>query len=366
MGNLKNLFYLISFLFFAVNTSCTTQQADLKLNYSNPQIRYEGRIDTSNVEGAELYWSGTSVKINFEGESISALMSDENGTNDFNIQLDEDSTVLLQLDTVKRYYTLASGLAPGKHTLKLFKRTEWDRGTTTFYGFKIEGNAQVLPKSPAKKRKIEFYGNSITAGYAVEDTTGKDRPSGTFTNNYLSYAAITARHFDARYHCICKSGIGIMISWFPSIMSDIYDRLNPADSASQWDFSSYTPDLVVINLFQNDSWLVNRPERDEFKANFGSNAPNDEYIIQAYQSFVAGIRDQYPQASIICMLGNMDATRTDSQWPGYIEQAVFNLDDPKIYSFFMPFKETPGHPSIEEQQAMANRLIRFIDEHIEW
>lgn len=356
---------ILVFVGFLAVISCTTK-TDFVIPYSNSQLMYEGRIDTNSVKGAEFYWSGTSVKINFEGESISALMKDENGTNDYNILLDQDSAILLQMDTVKKYYTLASGLAPGKHTLELFKRTEWDRGTTTFYGFKINGDAKLLPKSPAKKRKIEFYGNSITAGYAVEDTTGKDNPNGTFTNNYLSYSAITARHFNAQYSCICKSGIGIMISWFPIIMPEIYNRLNPSDSTSLWNFSNYTPDLVVINLFQNDCWLVHRPERKEFKTNFGDKAPDDAYIIQAYQNFVTSIRDKYPNANIICMLGNMDATKEGSKWPGYIEQAVTNLNDPKIYSLIVPFKNTPGHPNIQEQKDMANRLIQFIDKNIAW
>ena len=346
--------------------SCSTK-TDLVVPYSNPQLMYEGRIDTNSVKGAEFFWSGTSVKINFEGESISAMMKDENGTNYYNIQLDQDSTILLRMDTLKRYYLLASKLAPGKHTLELFKRTEWDRGTTTFFGFRIKGrNAKLLPGSSAKQRKIEFYGNSITAGYAVEDTAGNDTPDSTLTNNYLTYAAITARHFNAQYSCICKSGIGIMISWFPVIMPEIYDRLNPSDSTSHWDFSLYQPDLVVINLFQNDSWLVNRPEREEFKTNFGDKAPNDAETVQAYQNFVTSIRDKYPNANIICMLGNMDATREGSKWPGYIKQAVTNLNDPKIYSFIVPFKNTLGHPSIKEQQEMANQLIQFINENIDW
>lgn len=358
----KSILLLVGFLAII---SCTTK-TDLVIPYSNSQLMYEGRIDTNSVKGAEFYWSGTSVKINFEGESISALMKDENGTNDYNILLDQDSTVLLQMDTVKKYYTLASGLAPGKHTLELFKRTEFDRGTTTFYGFKIQRNAKLLPKSPAKKRKIEFYGNSITAGFAVEDPNGNNNPDGTFTNNYLSYSSITARHFDAQYSCICKSGIGIMISWFPYIMPDIYDRLNPMDSTSHWDFSNYSPDVVVINLFQNDSWLVNRPERAEFKTNFGDKTPDDAYIIQAYQNFVTSIRDKYPDANIICMLGNMDATKEGSKWPGYVKQAVTNLNDRKIYSLIVPFKGTSGHPSMSEQRDMANSLIQFIDKNIVW
>ena len=137
----------------------------------------------------------------------------------------------------------------------------------------------------------------------------KDSPDSTYTNNYLSYAAITARHFDAEYHCICKSGIGITVSWHPLIMPEMYDRLIPTDPSSKWDFSLYKPDVVVVNLFQNDSWLVNMPEYDEFKVRFGTEAPNDDEIIAGYQQFIANLRQKYPYANIICSLGCMDAVK---------------------------------------------------------
>ena len=43
-----------------------------------------------------------------------------------------------------------------------------------------------------------------------------------------------------------------MVSWFPLIMPEMYDRLTPTEASSKWDFSSYQPDVVVVNLFQND------------------------------------------------------------------------------------------------------------------
>ena len=70
--------------------SCSTEQ-ELFVEYSNAQIEYSGRIDSSQVNGAELYWSGSSVKINFEGSSLSALMEDENGDNYYNVILDNDN-----------------------------------------------------------------------------------------------------------------------------------------------------------------------------------------------------------------------------------------------------------------------------------
>lgn len=356
---------ILVFISFILVFACSSRE-ELFVNYSNSQIVYSGRIDSSKVKGAELYWSGTSIKLNFEGKSIAALLKDEKGDNYYNIIIDNDSLTVLRPDTIKHYHQLARDLPKGKHTIEIFKRTEWNRGKTTFYGFQIEGEAKLLPKPLPYKRKIEFYGNSIAAGYAVEDVSGKDSPDSTYTNNYLSHAAIIARHYDAKYQCICKSGIGIMVSWFPLIMPEMYDRLIPEDSTSKWDFSLYTPDIVVINLFQNDSWLINMPDSDEFNMRFGKVAPNEEYIINAYQQFVANIRNHYPKANIICSLGNMDVTKQDSKWIDYVKKAVTNMNDKKIHTHFIPFKETPGHPSIKEQEEIAKSLIQFIDKNIEW
>lgn len=356
------IFILASFLI----VTCCSRKNDLFVSYTNPQIAYTGRIDTSQIQAAELYWSGTSIKINFEGESIQALLKDNNGDNYYNIIVDNDSLFLLRPDTIQRYYTLASHLSKGKHSVEIFKRNEWSSGKTAFYGFHIKGKAKILPKSIEKKRKIEFYGNSITAGYAIEDFSGKDSPDSTFTNNYVTYAAILARHFEAEYQCICKGGIGITISWWPLTMPEMYDRLIPTDSTSKWDFSLYTPDVVVINLMQNDSWLVNLPHRTEYKVKFGNNPPSDEYIINAYQQFVANIRKHYPKANIICTLGSMDAAREGSKWIDYIKIAVANINDEKIYTHFMPYIEASAHPSIKDHEEMANSLIGFIEENIDW
>jgi len=357
--------YKLVFMLSVILIGCSSKN-EIFVSYSNPEIEYWGRIDTTKIEAAELYWSGTSIKMNFEGESIEALLEDEYGDNYYNIIIDNGSVSILRPDTTKQYYQLASKLPKGKHTIEIFKRTEWNRGKTNFYGFKINNEVKLLSKSAPKKRKIEFYGNSITAGYAVEDTSGKDSPDSTYTNNYLSYAAITSRHYDAKYQCICKSGIGITVSWDSLIMPEMYNRLVPTDDTSEWDFSLFSPDVVVINLFQNDSWLVDLPEHDEFKKRFGNKTPDDGFLINAYQQFVANLREKYPNASIICSLGSMDAAEEGSKWIGYIEKAVANLNDKTIYTHFMPYIEATAHPSIKDQEEMANSLIQFIDKTIDW
>ncbi|QEK51548.1 electron transporter RnfD [Pedobacter aquae] len=353
------------FLFFIFWLVSYTSFAQQKLNPQHKAITYQGRIKKDKAM-ADLYWSATSVKLNFKGSGISATFQDETGNNYYNIIIDGDSSYIFRPEKVKKTYILAQNLKPGKHQIEIFKRTEWTRGKTIFYGFELPQNAKFLPADKPKSRKIEFYGNSITAGYAVEDFSGKDSPDSTFTNAYLSYAHLTAKHFDAQYHSICRSGIGIMISWFPLIMPQMYDRLNPNNASSKWDFKQYTPEAVVVNLFQNDSWLVKKTNTEGFKTTFGTQAPTEDFIIKSYQNFLTSIRNKYPKAKLVCILGNMDITREGSPWPAYVKKAVAGLKDEKIYTHFIPYKNSGGHPSIKEQQDLANSLIEFLEKELSW
>jgi hypothetical protein len=331
---------------------------------TDKHISYEGRIRMGK-DAAELIWPGTSVRIDFVGTGLSCELKDQDSSNYYNIILDGHVSARLHPDSSRKNYSLATHLPYGKHSLELYKRTEWDKGKTWFYGFRFEGHA-VLADPPEKQgRKIEFFGNSITCGYAIEDRV-HDSPVGYYENNYDSYAAITARHFHAECHFTAKSGIGIMVSWFPLIMPEMYDRLDPTDSGSRWDFSRYVPDLVVINLLQNDAWITNMPANEQFKRRFGTQRPSEDFIIQSYRDFVQKVRRVYPNSQIICMLGNMDITREGSPWPGYVEKAVQELKDSRIHPFFVAYKQTPGHPKTEEQKAMAEKLIEFIDKNIKW
>jgi hypothetical protein len=60
----------------------------------------------------------------------------------------------------------------------------------------------------------------------------------------------------------------------------------------------------------------------------------------------------------------MDATREGSPWPGYVQQAVKELNDNMMYVHFFPFTNKPGHPRKEDNAKMAESLINFIDGNI--
>ncbi|MEE9408614.1 MAG: hypothetical protein V3V28_11130 [Polaribacter sp.] len=81
-----------------------------------------------------------------------------------------------------------------------------------------------------------------------------------------------------------------------------------------------------------DSWLLNMPKHDEFKARFGTKNPDEEDITNAYQQFVSKIRKQYPKANIRCTLGSIDARKKGSIWINYITKTVERLSDSTIYT----------------------------------
>lgn len=360
---MKNKNFL-SLIFTVLIFGCSAKR-ELVVKDTEKGVAYEGRTQQNLEGGTELYWPGSSVSITFEGSEISAVLQDDKGENYYNVILDKEVIKVLQPSANKEKYLLASGLSKGKHHIQLFKKTEFTSGKTTFYNFVLDNKGKVLSQQP-KKRHIEFYGNSISAGHGIDDVEGTDSGNAKYYNNYLAYSALTARHFDASYNCICKGGIGLMISWFPYTMPDIYKRINPLDKTSTWDFSKFTPDVVVVNLFQNDSWLIKKPNSPEFKAVFGNTPPTENEIKNAYQSFIASIRNQYPKAHIICALGNMDITKKGSPWPRYVQEATADLNDPNIHTLFFPYKETKGHPSKSEHEAMSKMLIEYIDNHIKW
>ena len=322
------------------------------------QIRCDGRVGESAAHHPVLYWPGSSIHAGFEGSSISVVLNDRDGLAYYNAIVDgyDENPVVLDMKSGPHTYPIATGLSAGPHKIELFRRTMGTDGPTEFCGFELDDGAKLLAPPSAPKRRIEFYGDSITCGDGNEaDDNAKDGNNAE-RNNYLAYGAMTARNLNAEYRCIARSGIGIMKSWYDLVMPDYWYRLDPQDPDSRWDFSKWAPDVVVVNLFQNDSWLL--PKMDT--------PPTADQIVKAYVDFVSDLRKVNPDAHIVCALGSMDATRKDSPWPGYIHRAVEQMNDPNISELYFPFTGWRKHPRVPHHQAMAEQLTEHIRNVMQW
>jgi len=341
--------------------------AQVIVHPSDKYIDYSGRV-VKTQDSVTLYWPGSFALIKYKGSAVKVTMKSVRETGFFYAIIDNNvaKAVKFSSNNLKRTFTFGNDITAGEHTLQLYKLSN-NTSANIIYSYDLGINGKLLKPAELPKRKIEFYGNSITAGHGVDvPEGGNDSGDPEFFNNYYTYAAITARHFNAQQSIIARSGIGIMVSWFPEIMPEIYNRIDPMDKNSSWTFISYEPNVVVVNLFQNDYWLVNQPEHPEFKARFGTNKPTEEFIIKSYLNFITSIRRAHPRSTIICALGNMNATEAGSKWPGYIQKAVSLTKDSNIHSLIFPYKNTGGHPNKHEQQIMADQLIAFIEKNIKW
>ena len=331
---------------------------------TDKNLQYTGRIDFSAPAAPVITWPNTAIAGNFTGTSLSVTFDDEKGKNYFNVFIDGDLAAPLIVEAAQgtKTYEVAGGLAPGKHSFLITKRTEGEEGATTFRGLELADGGQMLAPPERPKRRIEVFGDSITSGMGDEAPMNARDDVIRDKNSFLSYAAITARNLNAELHQTSQSGIGVMISWFPFTMPDFYDQLSAVgNNDTHWDFASWTPDVVVINLMQNDRWLIG--DRHQLQPE-----PDEAQRVAAYEKFVKRVRELYPKAYIVCALGSMDATR-DPQWPGYVKSAVDDMrkgGDKRIDTVFFPFTGYGAHPRLKHQRDNAEILTAFIRKKMNW
>ncbi len=341
-----------------------TLPQDPLIKANHEHFQYTGRVDFSSPEMPVFSWPGTMIQTGFTGRSIALVMDDHYGMNYFNVFIDQDwdNPIVIKGEKGKKTYPIADSLSDGEHVLTITKRTEGEEGATTFYGVLLADDGQLTAPPPRPDRRIEFFGDSITSGMGNEGPEGGPDDNKAEKNNFLAYGAITARNLDAEYVSTSQSGVGLMTSFVGFTMQEFYDQLSAIDdNNSVWDFNRWTPHVVVINLFQNDSVLVE--ERLD-------PVPDDEQRIAVYYDFVRRIRGHYPEAYIICTLGTMDASKPGSPWPGYIHAAVdrwkAEADDKRIDVMIFEFKDFYQHPRVRHHRENAEVLTAFIKDKMGW
>ncbi len=333
---------------------------------SHPQFQLTGRIDFADPARPKLAWPGSSVSGTFTGSYLAITLDDVQGRNFYNLFIDGDfsNPMVIACTQGRQTYVLNRRLKPGSHTFLLTKRTEGEEGDTFFEGVQLAEGHTLLAPPPRPSRRIEFFGDSITSGMGNEAPDEAPDDVSAQKNQFLAYSAVTARQLGAEMHATSQSGIGVMASWFDFTMFDFFDQLSPSgNNTSVWDFSRWTPDVVVINLLQNDKWLIDvhhvlKPE------------PSQAQRVQAYVRFVKRIRATYPKAYVVCVLGSMDATAPGSSWPAVVSEAVRQIkaENPaeKMDTLFFEFTGFGKHPRVRHHQANADKLTAFIKQKMGW
>ena len=251
-----------------------------------------------------------------------------------------------------------------EHQVTLFKLTEaaWNERNisenyVTFSGFKLMGpDPSITPGPPLSNRKLEFIGDSITCGYCnlchLTNASGVSSESGA-----LAWPAQICKTLDAQCHKTAWSGFGMVRNCCGgnTFMPEIYQRTLATVAGSRWDFSSWVPDAVIINLGTNDH-LPAEP------------APVDEEFVAAYVKMVETAAARYgkDRTHFFLACGPMSEAYCDE-----VITVLRNVTAMGIQASFLDQRglikdACCGHPSVSDDMRMASKGALFIKKILHW
>ncbi len=330
----------------------------------DPNIYYSGRFDRTNSEKASHSWPGSSIFITFRGTSLYVFLKTYCGKTDrplgnyYDVILDGQTIRTICSNSHTHKHLLVNTLDDTTHTIELFRRTESFTGYTDFEGFEIHSPEDTLNVLPYKSQplKIEWYGDSITCGYGNEGTGSAY--SAKLSNHNLAFPSICSRILNADHRSIAFSGEGIFRRHDGDTTTSLpmmHDR-TLYHRKEHWDFSTWIPTIVIINLGTND---------------YIAGVPKKELFISHYTTFVKKLRSRYPAAEIIALFGPDYNKYDNTNQKQYIKTVVDSLrKNDKLLHFFeftTLHNELNGiheHPNLVQHALAGEELAHFIKNEI--
>ncbi len=236
----------------------------------------------------------------------------------------------------------------------------------------------ILPPPPAKKRRLQIIGDSITCGYGVEGSLEETVHRTCTENPQKSYSVLTADALDAELEIVAWNGKGVITQYIGDEENQVQDEWlipmlyeytdaglerdyfhNAKKDWERWEHDTFQPNLIIVNLGTNDaSYTRGIPER------------NEEFQ-KAYTAFLAHIHDLHPNAAILCMLGTMDqrlCSTVDAAAADFREKAP----DARVEFLSLPPQEeadglgTFWHPTAATQRKTADIVAAKAKKLMNW
>ncbi|MDD4326791.1 MAG: GDSL-type esterase/lipase family protein [Eubacteriales bacterium] len=316
-----------------------------------------GRFFLKEKDGVSFHtsvWSGAEIEFGFTGTQAWCYLYGEEEISDLKgvyagVYIDNsDEPYQIICVTEPDWYKVADDIENKEHTVRIVKHSEAFGGRLGFSEIRVTAPGKINKAPPVKEFKLEIIGDSITAGYGNMADSAHDPFRINQENIYLTYGAILARRMEARAHYLAWSGIGVLQNNDGrqiNTMPKIYEITAPGVNRDRWDFSSYVPDMIIVNLGTND--MASNADPEKFK--------------NAYIGFIGLIRDKNPEALIFCTMGVMGVRLVPA-----MEEAVEDIrtkGDNKVFSIPLHQQQgsdgygADGHPSLVTHAKMAEYLF---------
>lgn len=236
----------------------------LLVAYDDPRIIFRGRWDLSDPLSAAAAWPMSSFALTANGSSsVSANLTAPGDGARLLVRVDgvDHGYVEMAKGAPTRTYPLATGLNPQQpHQIEVFKVSEDNTfgkgppGVLRLHSVQTDGTIVRPTHVAAAPRRLEFIGDSDTAGWCADGKPGgSDRPN-RVEDAYVTWARQLAHKLqvvDGEVMVEAISGYGVtkhsgrLQDWYTSTLAF-------APSAPRWNFSTWVPDAVVLLIGPND------------------------------------------------------------------------------------------------------------------
>jgi hypothetical protein len=314
-------------------------------------VRFTGRFDFSG-EVPRFSHVSSSISVNFQGSGISATFSASYGVSYLYVILDgnddplERKVIVIESSTAQEFI-LAENLEEGEHRIDVVKLNQYDT-KVAFHGFEVVGG-DLLEKPIRPGISLEFYGDSNPAGHSAWDA--KDWGKTSDNGGHFTYPGIISRLLAAEYHNITMGGAGVTSGTWN--LRDYYDLIHMNESASGsnlWNFTAYTPDVVVVNLGANDYYA----------------GMTKAVIKKGWKDFIReDLRVHYPDAHVVLVNAYGWAIKEPAD---YVHEAIEELKaagEENVSSVTIPWLWGQEHAVVNEHAGFANILARHIADELD-
>jgi len=273
-------------MFFNHKEISAEEQEYLKIN--GRTLYEDGLCISWSNSGVELNFVGNRVEFNFaeyvSEEPVYVRTFTENGEQRFGL-LGVMPKVILEFGDEK------------PHTVKLLRASSGNVPLKLKSVKAFGENPQFLEPPKEKDLKIEFLGDSITAGFGVLAPSDQNEHHSYEEDSTKSYAYLTAELLDAEIRTEAWSGQGVYRACSGEegyVFRKVFDMV--LRERYGYDHSQWTPDVVVLNCGTNDV----------------PGGTDEENMYKAADFLINKVRGVYPKAKIIWTFGMMNTDFHDT------------------------------------------------------
>ena len=278
-----------------------------------------------------------------------------------------------------------SGLANGTYQAEIYREDDALSGGLSFRGVTLDSGRSIsAPSGWAKSRRIEFYGDSVTAGVEAA-SGGNNRGSSVEDSGFFSYANALARKFNARPYNNGQGGLAVLngrslygnATKFPSVGAD-YSQRNSGNNGGvglqstynrvvvdEQDLRPYSfgfkPQLVVFACGINDvnaGVLPNSGLRNQWKDRYKAIArdvhergkdANGRGPVLLFHVPALGFNSQQPLDAVEEVANELRGEGLPAYFRGRYSQNLYDVT------------ANGAHPNRDDSNQIADELKAFID-----